>query len=44
MRRHGDQPLDDVADFFELAHQMCLSMEPPGGVDDHDIDMPGQCR
>ncbi len=43
VRRAGDQSLDDVADLFQLAHQVGLGMEPAGGVDDQDVDMAGQC-
>ena len=39
----GDQPLDDVADLLELAHQVRLGMKPARGVDDQDVDVAGQC-
>ena len=40
--RTGDQPLDHVADLFQLAHQVRLGMQAPGGVDDQDVDVAGQ--
>ena len=39
----GNEPLDDVTNLLELAHQVSLSMKPSRGVDDQDVDMAGQC-
>ena len=42
LRRAGDQPLNDISDLLELAHQMRLGVQPASGIDDQNVNMTGE--